>query len=325
MAAQEGVLFLMTDILTLSDLSLKKSWVTIGAFDGVHRGHQTLLREFASQARQKDVPAVVVTFFPHPSVFLNSIATPYYLSTLDERSELLKTTGIDHVFTLKFDEHLANLNANEFIDQLLIRLGMESLWIGDDFTFGKGKQGTIQQLEKLAIDKGFALQVRESIKFNDEVISSSRIRSLLSKGNVENASQWLGRLYRIDGVIVHGEGRGKNLGIPTANIQVWKEKLLPADGIYATWIWWERRRFPCVTNVGVRPTFHNDTKRTIEPFILEFNQDLYGKHVTLEFIKYLRAELKFDSADALMMQIEDDIQKAREVFKNAPKTPGLPA
>ncbi len=309
----------------LDHLSMKNAWVTIGAFDGVHRGHQRLLCELAEQAHKNDAPAVVVTFFPHPSVVLKSIKSAMYLTTPDERTELMKKTGIDDVVTLEFGQTLANQSADEFVGKLKSHLGMQQLWVGADFALGKDRLGTIQEMQKLAVQNDYSLRTYETVELDGEAVSSSGIRALLLKGDVEKAASWLGRLYRIDGEIVHGEGRGKSLGIPTANIQYWEEKLLPLNGIYAAWLWWKRGRFPCVVNVGVRPTFYDEAAISIEPFILDFNQDLYGQHVTLEFIQYIRPEMKFDTAESLKQQISEDILKAREVFKNAPKTPGLPA
>jgi riboflavin kinase/FMN adenylyltransferase len=171
---------------------------------------------------------------------------------------------------------------------------------------------------------GFEVKVNELTQVGPFTISSSQIRQALAMGQVDKVAEMLGRLYRVTGKVVHGEGRGKGLGYPTANIEYDPIKLIPANGIYATWSWWKRKRFPAVTNIGLRPTFNKgDLKPTIEPFFVDFDQDLYNETLTLEFLKYLRPEEKFTTVEELKRKIQQDVEDANEVFSHAPRTPGL--
>jgi riboflavin kinase/FMN adenylyltransferase len=203
-------------------------------------------------------------------------------------------------------------------------LGMKELWIGQGFALGKNRQGNVETLEILGRELGFEVKVNELMQVGPYTISSSQIRQALAMGQVDKVAEMLGRLYRVTGKVVHGEGRGKGLGYPTANIEYDPFKLIPANGIYATWSWWKRKRFPSVTNIGLRPTFNmGDLKPTIEPFFVDFDQDLYNETLTLEFLKYLRPEEKFTTVEDLKRRIQQDVEDANEVFSHAPRTPGL--
>ncbi len=310
----------------LTDARIKDSWVTIGSFDGVHIGHQKLIIELVHAAHLAGELATVVTFFPNPAVSINNIQTPYYLCTPLERNALLAEFGIDIVVALKFDRKMAQQGAEEFISELKQQLGMKELWVGGGFTLGKNGEGNAAVLSKLSKKFDFHFKQIDTLQSGESPISSSRIRTLLAEGDPEAAAKLLGRPYRMTGRVIHGESRGKKLGSPTANLEVWNKQVLPRNGIYATWVWWLRKRYPSVTNVGVSPTFKShDQTPTIEPHIIGFDQDLYGQSLTVEFLKYLRPEQKFSSVDLLKRQIQKDIVEAQEVFANAPKTPGLPA
>jgi riboflavin kinase/FMN adenylyltransferase len=298
--------------------------VTIGSFDGVHLGHQALINELVKTAHSHGEYAVVITFFPHPMVVLRNIPMPFYLTTPEEKKLLMAEMGVDALITLNFNQHLANLTAREFVTLLKDHLGMKELWIGQGFALGKNRQGNVETLEILGRELGFEVKVNELMQVGPYTISSSQIRQALAMGQVDKVAEMLGRLYRVTGKVVHGEGRGKGLGYPTANIEYDPFKLIPANGIYATWSWWKRKRFPSVTNIGLRPTFNmGDLKPTIEPFFVDFDQDLYNETLTLEFLKYLRPEEKFTTVEDLKRRIQQDVEDANEVFSHAPRTPGL--
>lgn len=311
---------------SLHGVHLQNSWVTVGSFDGVHTGHQALITDLIRAAHGAGDPAVVVTFCPHPAVVLRDIHTPYYLSSPEERDNLLAELGVDGVVTLKFDRKMSQESAEDFIVELKRSLGLKQLWVGEGFTLGRNMEGNATILGKLGKKYHFIFKQIGTVQLEGAQVSSSRIRALLADGEMEQVTEMLGRPYRLTGKVVHGNDRGKKLGSPTANLDVHKEQLLPRFGIYATWLWWQRKRYPAVTNVGFRPTFESDPSHPlVEPHILGFDQDLYGQTLTLEFLKYLRPERKFKDPERLKKQIQRDIKEAQEVFANAPKTPGLPA
>lgn len=314
----------MRTLTDLTTIHLENSWVTIGSFDGVHLGHQALINELVKTAHSHGEYAVVITFFPHPMVVLRNIPMPFYLTTPEEKKLLMAEMGVDALITLNFNQHLANLTAREFVTLLKDHLGMKELWIGQGFALGKNRQGNVETLEILGRELGFEVKVNELMQVGPYTISSSQIRQALAMRQVDKVAEMLGRLYRVTGKVVHGEGRGKGLGYPTANIEYDPFKLIPANGIYATWSWWKRKRFPSVTNIGLRPTFNmGDLKPTIEPFFVDFDQDLYNETLTLEFLKYLRPEEKFTTVEDLKRRIQQDVEDANEVFSHAPRTPGL--
>jgi len=314
----------MQTLTDLTTIHLENSWVTIGSFDGVHLGHQALINELVKTAHSHGEYTVVITFFPHPMVVLRNIPMPFYLTTPEEKKLLMAEMGVDALITLNFNQHLANLTAREFVTLLKGHLGMKELWIGQGFALGKNRQGNVETLEGLGCELGFEVKVNELMQVGPYTISSSQIRQALAMGQVDKVAEMLGRLYRVTGKVVHGEGRGKGLGYPTANIEYDPIKLIPANGIYATWSWWKRKRFPSVTNIGLRPTFNmGDLKPTIEPFFVDFDQDLYNETLTLEFLKYLRPEEKFTTVEDLKRRIQQDVEEANEVFSHAPRTPGL--
>jgi len=316
----------MQRLNSFDNIQLQSSWVTIGSFDGVHRGHQALINSMVGDAHAHNEPAVVVTFYPHPVVVLRSIDTPYYLTSPEERSDLFAREGVDYTITLRFDRQLAALSAFDFMKILSDHLGVRQLWVGLDFALGRNRQGDVPTLKEIGKQLGYSVHSISPIDFSGEVISSSRIRQMLALGNVEEVQRLLGRWYSLSGPVIHGDGRGKNLGIPTANLEVPQERILPAFGIYATWTWLGENRLPSVTNIGIRPTFENISERPqIESHLLDFDKDLYGSSIRLEFVEYLRPEARFESIPALIEQMYVDIQRTREVLKDATGTPGLPA
>jgi riboflavin kinase/FMN adenylyltransferase len=301
---------------SLDGLHLHDTWLSVGTFDGVHRGHRALLEPMATGAHAAGVQAAVVTFFPHPAVVLRGLQTPYYLTSPDERAALLGQAGIDVVVTLEFNHSLAALSAHDFVSMLSRHLGLRQIWAGADFALGHNREGNLAMLERIGEELGYSIHVVEPLSQGERPISSSQVRALLAEGNVREAGELLGRRYTVSGPVVHGDGRGHSIGIPTANIQTWEQKILPANGVYACRVLRRGERLRAVTNVGVRPTFEDVTPRPrVEAHLLDFNQDLYGQQLELEFVEHLRPEEKFASVPALLEQIHKDIQHAAEVLE----------
>ena len=303
---------------SLDNLKLDRSWLTIGVFDGVHRGHQVILRRLVAGAHAEGLPAVVVTFFPSPAVVLRDLRDPVYLSMPDERAELLAALGVDEVVTLEFNRQLASLPAADFMAWMKARLGIVHLCAGFDFALGHAREGNLPMLKQIGDQLGYTVTVVDPVADpQNGAISSSRIRNLVANGEVRTAADLLGRRYAVNGVIAHGDGRGHGLGFPTANIAIPQQRLSPGFGIYATWITLRGQRFPSVTSIGVRPTFEQaPVAPRIEAHILDLPGDpnLYDQPVRLEFVEYLRPEMRFSQVQDLIDQIHQDIQQSREVF-----------
>jgi riboflavin kinase/FMN adenylyltransferase len=310
----------MQHLRSLETLAIKSAWVTIGSFDGVHRGHQQIIQELVAHAHRAGVPAVVVTFYPHPAVILRGIEKPYYLTSPDERAALLGQLGVDTIVTLPFDRELAALEAIDFIRPLSTHLGMSSLWVGYDFALGRNRGGNVPALEQLGRELGYTLRVIPPVTtLQGGPVSSSQVRALLDAGNVTQAAALLGRWYDLPGQVVHGDGRGQGLGFPTANLYIWPQRLLPTAGVYATWAWVGQQRLPSVTNIGLRPTFANQAPEPrVEAHLLDYTADLYGKNIRLEFVEFLRPEQRFPGIPALLEQIGRDVTQSREVLSHVP-------
>lgn len=305
----------MQHLRSLDNVRLTGAWVTIGSFDGVHLGHQAIIRRLVEGAHAAGLPAVVVTFFPHPAKVLRGNGSPFYLSTPEEQAELLAGLGVDVTITLTFNPELAALTARQFIQQLADALHLRRLLVGHDFALGHGREGTFEVLEALGLQFGYEIEAITPFLLDGELVSSSRIRELLSQTNVALAARLLGREYAVEGKVVPGDGRGRTIGIPTANLELWKERLLPGRGVYATRATFEGQEYPSVTNIGLRPTFENEAVLLrLETHLLDFQQDLYGKTIRLAFTEFLRTEQKFSSIQALIDQIQSDIQTARKVL-----------
>ncbi len=302
----------------LQGWDLRDARVTIGSFDGVHRGHQLIIRRLVESARKAGAPAVVITFYPHPAVVLGKKVNHYYLSHPAEREEMLKDLGVDEVITLAFSRELAALSPEEFLTPLKVHLGIKELWVGYDFALGRNRAGNTQRLSELGEDFGYELKLLDPFQQDERVVSSSLIRDRLANGEMEAANNMLGRTYSLTGSVVVGDGRGRQIGFPTANLSFWEEKLVPRNGIYAGWAWVEGRRYGTAINIGLRPTFGDDLLHPrVEPFILDFDRDIYGEEIRVEFVKFLRPEARFDSIDELTAQIFKDVENTREVLTNA--------
>lgn len=301
----------MNHFNNLAEIHLDQpSMVTIGVFDGVHRGHQHLIRSLTAEAHASGRLAVALTFFPHPDIVLRKLTGRYYLTTPDQRARLMTDLGIDYVVTLPFNDELRQIRAADFVDQLLEHLHLESLWVGSDFAMGYKREGNVEFLRAQGEQKGFTLKVIDLLMTDHAAISSTAIRELLLEGRVGEARDLLGRSYSLTGEVVHGEKRGRQIGYPTANIDVWSEQVIPANGIYAGWALVGDERFMAMTNVGVRPTF-DGTNVTVEAYLLDFDRDLYGQQLTFTFEKYMRPEAKFTTIPDLIARIDQDVIEGR--------------
>jgi riboflavin kinase/FMN adenylyltransferase len=308
----------MQRVDTLESLSLNQpSLVTIGMFDGVHLGHQKLIRQLVEEAHQSHYAAVVVSFFPHPDVVLRGISGRYYLTPPDEKERLMAELGVDVLVMHPFNETVRHIRAAEFVDHLRRHLRLQALWATADFAMGYQREGTIDFLRQQGAEKGFAVRTIDLLipEENGERVSSSHIRQALTQGDVVSATRWLGRPYRVAGEVVRGDARGRKIGFPTANTAVWEQQILPANGVYACRVAVQEQSLGAVTNIGVRPTFAGDHV-TVEAHIFEFDRDIYGETLTIEFIQRLRGEQKFSGIDELVAQIRRDSQQAREILKD---------
>lgn len=306
---------------SLEDISYQNSWLTIGVFDGVHRGHQEILANLTAGAHENGAPAVVLTFWPHPGVVLGKRKNLKSLTTPEERADLLGSLGVDAVVTQPFTPEFANLSALDFMRLVSERLGLRSLWIGYDFALGHNREGTLERLTEIGTELGYGVQAIGPVKNGVDVLSSSLIRQHIRKGEVARAAESLGRFYALSGPVVHGDGRGRKINIPTANIDYPEAKMIPANGVYACWAWMGGGKHPAAVNIGINPTFTPDKETpNVEAHVLDFDRDLYGQEVTLEFVERLRDEMKFDGVDTLLKQIHADIGKTKDILAKHPRS-----
>lgn len=303
----------MSHIYDLSNVNLlQPSIITIGMFDGVHRGHQHLVQRLVREAHADNRLAVALTFFPHPDTILRDVGDRYYLSTPDERADLLLKLGVDYVVTHPFNEETRQVRAAVFVDEMIRYLKMDRLWVGADFALGYKREGNVPYLQRQGAEKGFSVQVVDMVRTPDSEnpISSTLIRGLVRAGKVDEARDLLGRSYTVAGEVVHGKKRGRAIGFPTANIDVWGQQMIPANGIYAGWAWLGHDRFMAMINVGVSPTFNNRSI-TVEAYLLDFDRDIYGQKLTISFERYMRPEARYDTLQALIDQIGRDVEQGR--------------
>ena len=286
-----------------------ESVITIGAFDAVHLGHQALIENVIDRARQTQRESGLVTFYPRPAQVLFPDQVAQHVSTPGEKAALLEQLGMDFMVLIQFTRDLANQPAEQFIHTLVEHLHPTEVWVGADFSLGRNREGNIDSIRGLGREMGFDVYVLPPVQWKGDTISSSRIRHTLAEGNVEEAAQMLGRYYSLAGEVVTGHHRGHGLGFPTANLEVRRERALPRDGVYACFVRLGDERFPAVANLGVRPTFENG-ERVLEVFLIDVDINLYGCDLVVEFVRWLRPELKFDSADALIAQMHDDVATA---------------
>lgn len=286
--------------------------VTVGSFDGVHRGHQAVLAEIARRAKPSGRKSLLVTFDPHPLEVVNPEAAPKLLTTPDEKQEVLAASPVDEVVVLPFTRELSQLSATEFVGTVLReRYGMVDLVLGHDHGFGRGRSGDVETVRRMGLEQGFTVDVVDAVRDDGQPISSTVIRTAVAHGELDRAGRWLGRPHAFSGVVERGAGRGRTIGIPTINLTPPARKLLPPDGVYAVHVWVGGRQYGGMMNQGARPTF-GVTARGLETHVFDFAGDLYGERVRVEWVRRLRDVRTFPSRDALIAQLEHDRAAARE-------------
>ncbi len=288
--------------------------LTIGNFDGQHVGHRALIKTVIKQAeRFKGVP-MVLSFDPHPIEVLRPGTLPKFLSDAQEKCDFFEQQGIVELIILPFTQGLASLTPDQFVQQVLHEgLGVRQLLVGENFVFGKGRSGTIQDLVRLGRQTNFEVQPVAPVMLGGEVVSSTRVRTCLATGNVVEGRECLGRAYRLTSTVIEGEKRGRQLGWPTANLRIPPHRVLPADGIYATLTEIERECFPSVTYIGKRPTFQ-EGERLLEVHVFDQRLQLYGKDISVSFIEQVRGDMAFSSVGDLLKQMNHDGTQSREIL-----------
>ena len=307
---------IIQDIETIKE-PFKSAVITIGNFDGVHIGHQALFHEVIEKADAMDGTAIAMTFEPHPIRVITQNGHPPLITLYEQKTELIEKVGIDVLICIPFTMDFAALSARAFVEDILVkRIGMKAIIVGQDYTFGNKREGNVDLLKQYADDLGFTVIVADwiqSSKADNHRISSTAIRKLVMDGHMEKAAKMLGRNYQIRGTVAHGRDRGgKLLGIPTANINL-QDELCPKVGVYAVIVKYDGKRYPGVANIGYSPTF-DDHVFTVEAHILDFNKDIYGEKIMVNFVQRLRDEIKFSGIDKLVKQIDLDITQAREIL-----------
>ena len=293
--------------------------MTIGVFDGIHVGHQTLLERLAVLGEDFNLPSVLMMFEPQPQEVLPFLVTPARLTPFREKICALAGTAVDRVLCVRFDQKFAALPAVKFVEEILVAgLGARHVVVGDDFRFGRGAVGDNELLRELGVEHGFEVHRRDTYRVAGDRVSSTRIRNALAIGQLDTAAELLGRRYAISGRVHHGRELGRTIGFPTANLPL-RRKVSPLSGVFAVHVRLleEDRVWGGVANIGVRPTVDGET-RLLEVHLFGFSGDLYGRHLQVEFLAKLREERKFDSVDALQAQIERDAEAARAAFVRFP-------
>ena len=287
--------------------------LTIGSFDGIHRGHQYLISRVINRAKETGAASALVTLHPHPKVVLRPESPLQYLSTIEERLDLLTPLGLDYAVVFPFSLELSQIRARDFVQLLLDHLNMKEIFCGADFALGYKREGNVEFLRALGQEKGFSVTVVEPQKFDGEIMSSTHIRQSIAEGDLESATRSLGRYPSLRGRVIKGDQRGRQLGFPTANLAVAERRLVPADGIYAVRAKIGEQWFGGAASIGIRPTFGGG-HRTVEVYVLDFDGDLYDQVIEVQFIKRLRPEMKFDNVQALIAQMQQDVAQARRVL-----------
>jgi len=294
----------------------KDSLLTIGVFDGVHLGHQSLIAELLKQAARRRLLSGVVTFRQHPEDVLSPGKTLPFLTDIKTRINLLKDEGVDFIVPLSFTRRLAWLDARRFVALLQKHLRMRGLVLGADFALGKERAGDAAALKKLGKEMDFTVTIVPPLEINGEIVSSTTIRKAMADGNMKKVSELTGRYFSLYGKVVTGEGRGEGLGFPTANLDVNSGQALPPDGVYAGLAHVNGKVYEAMTNIGKNPTFANPN-RTIETFLLDYSGDLYGRELSVEFVARLRDEKQFKNAGELKKQLAEDIKRGRIILDAA--------
>lgn len=286
--------------------------LSLGMFDGVHLGHQSIISELKRIASEKNLESAVLTFWPHPRLVFNPNEDLKLLNTLEEKTTLLENFGIENLFLKNFDEEFRNLTGEEFVKQVLVgKLNIKHLIVGHDHVFGKNRSGDFQLLEKLAPKLGFSVEQMEAVNIYNNNISSTKVRNALLEGNIKEANLMLGYNYSLTGTVVHGKKIGRTIGYPTANIETDSLKLLPKKGAYIVEVSLGGNNYKGMLSIGTNPTV-NGQKLTTEVYILDFNEDIYGKEITVKFRDFLHEEIKFEGLEKLIERLDEDRRLTEE-------------
>jgi riboflavin kinase/FMN adenylyltransferase len=292
----------------------RPSAVTIGVFDGVHRGHQHLVGTLLESARREGLASVAITFNPHPRAVLQPGTKVTYLTSLEERVELLQSLGLDAVGVLAFTSELAHLEPREFLALLVEELDMRLLVVGPDFAFGRNRSGTVAVSREIGEQLGFRVEVAPMLDEGGEKVGSTVVRQALADGDVSRVAMLLGRPFSLRGPVVTGDKRGRELGFPTANMAIGLDRALPSYGVYVTRAYVRETAYESCTSIGVRPMFDVEPRPTVETFILDFDGDIYGEEMRIDLLERLRNEESFESVDDLVTQMHKDIDNSRSYF-----------
>ena len=297
---------------TKSDFNQQNLCITIGNFDGVHTGHYSVINKLIEESEKSKLKTTVMSFTPHPKIFFGKSKNRFNITTKNEKLDILKGMGIDIYIDFEFDNELANLSANDFIKKIILKkLNVKKLVIGSDFKFGKDREGNLDTLRELSTTLIFDLVVIDILNFKNtkKKFSSSYIREMITKGNFQEVSSMLGRNWTMNGLVIKGDQKARQIKFPTANVKP-NEKILPKKGVYCVKASFDSKTYNAVANFGYRPTVDGSTL-LLETHLFEFNDDIYGKELTVEFLAFIRSEQKFNSFEELTKQIEKDIKTAK--------------
>ncbi len=291
-----------------------QSVLALGNFDGLHRGHMTIVERVVRTAAERGVTPLVLTFDPHPTRVVRPDKAPALLMTMAQKMEALEQAGVHGMAVVRFTPEIASWAPDTFVHLVLVEwLGIAEVWVGANFLFGHDRSGNFSMLRVLGARYGFRAEKIDPVRHKKLVVSSSRVRRVIAEGRVDEAATLLGRHYFIDGTVVHGLQRGRLLGFPTANLES-ENELTPPDGVYATLATLNGIVYPSITNIGVRPTFHQPSATVVETHLLDIERDLYGARMRVSFVQRIRDERTFDGVDALKAQIAADCNRARALF-----------
>lgn len=311
----------MADITFLADtVRDPNTTLTVGTFDGVHAGHRVLVNTVVQISRKEGGRSVIVTFDPHPREIINpGVAGIKLLSSLNERKELLSDMGVDEMIVIPFDRDFSLLTSGQFVRNIIWeQIGVSNFVIGYDHHFGRDRSGTISTVKKMGLELGFKSHVVSKQEVGDKTVSSTAIRKAIQEdGDMKQAARFLERYYILNGNVVHGDKRGREIGFPTANLQPDNSaKIIPREGVYAVWVRVNRKFYPGMMNIGRKPTFDGKVT-TLEVHIITFNEDIYGKDLQIQFVSRIRDEKKFESLDLLKMQLNSDRENVLEILKKS--------
>ncbi|WP_307323160.1 bifunctional riboflavin kinase/FAD synthetase [Evansella vedderi] len=296
-------------------IELPKLSLALGFFDGVHAGHQTVIEKAKEEAKKRGIKSGVMTFFPHPKEVLRKDSRVRYLTSMKQKQALIEMLGVDYLIIIDFDNGFSELTPQQFVDYYLIGLNVKHVVAGFDYTYGRLGKGTMETLPFHSRNKLTYTTVGK-VEFKGEKISSTSIRQALEDGNLSKVNRYLGRNYETEGVVVHGEKRGRTIGFPTANVQLEARTYIPAVGVYFVRLFVNNEWYDGVCNIGYKPTFHNDKEGApvVEVHLLHFNDNIYGSSVKIQWMEKIRDEKKFDSVNQLINQLEKDVQAAKNYF-----------